>query len=159
CCTTRFTSWGSRSAERNATEGVPYKRFCRERPPWRSGLLATPRHPKSPGSLRPRRVRDSLRPVTQLESHQRRRRMRRSLFVAFCLSAVALLALVGGDAVSADKDKPTAEVPPRKGKSEKIQLFNGKDLEGWEGYQDLWSAKEGVIVAKNTKPLNYSTYL
>jgi 3-keto-disaccharide hydrolase len=50
-------------------------------------------------------------------------------------------------------------VPPRKGKSEKVELFNGKDLTGWEGYEDLWSVKDGVIVGKNTKPLKYSTYL
>ena len=85
--------------------------------------------------------------------------MRRSLFVAAGITILALLALVQGDAVSADKDKPTADVPPRKGKSEKIQLFNGKDLEGWEGYEDLWSVKEGVIVAKNTEPVKFSTYL
>ena len=28
-------------------------------------------------------------------------------------------------------------------------LFNGKDLDGWEGHKDLWSVQEGVIVAKN----------
>ena len=50
-------------------------------------------------------------------------------------------------------------MPPRKGKSETIKLFNGKDLDGWEGYTDLWSVKDGVIVGKNEKPLNYSTYL
>jgi hypothetical protein len=44
-------------------------------------------------------------------------------------------------------------------KSETIKLFNGKDLEGWEGYTDLFSVKEGVIVAKNDKPLKVSTYL
>jgi hypothetical protein len=59
---------------------------------------------------------------------------------------------------SADK-KAAPEVPPKVGKSETIELFNGKDLDGWEGYTDLWSVKDGVIVAKNTKPLKYSTYL
>jgi 3-keto-disaccharide hydrolase len=44
-------------------------------------------------------------------------------------------------------------------KSETIKLFNGKDLEGWEGYKDLWSVEDGVIVGKNDKPINYSTYL
>ncbi|MCI0682031.1 MAG: DUF1080 domain-containing protein [Gemmataceae bacterium] len=55
--------------------------------------------------------------------------------------------------------KEAPEVPPRKGKSETIKLFNGKDLTGWEGYKDLWSVKEGVIVAKNSTPIKYSTYL
>jgi len=70
---------------------------------------------------------------------------------------VGVLAVVGTEAVSADK--PAPEVPPRKGTSEKIELFNGNNLDGWEGYEDLWSVKDGVIVAKNTKPLKYSTYL
>jgi Domain of Unknown Function (DUF1080) len=58
-----------------------------------------------------------------------------------------------------DDKKPAPEVPPRVGKSETIELFNGKNLDGWEGYTDLWSVKDGVIVAKNTMPLKYSTYL
>jgi hypothetical protein len=83
--------------------------------------------------------------------------MRRWLFLAACVAVVAFSVLAGGEAVSADKAAP--EVPPRKGKSETIQLFNGKNLDGWEGYEDLWSVKEGVIVAKNTAPLKFSTYL
>src|SRR5262249_5146714 len=50
-------------------------------------------------------------------------------------------------------------VKPREGKSETIKLFDGKSLGGWAGYPDLWSVKGGVIVAKNTDPLEYSTYL
>lgn len=51
------------------------------------------------------------------------------------------------------------KVPPRKGTSETIKLFNGVDLDGWEGYKKLWSVQDGVIVAKNTKPIKFSTYL
>ena len=71
------------------------------------------------------------------------------------------LALATAVTPAADKDTPkkTADVPPRTGKSETIQLFNGKDLDGWEGFEDLWSVKDGVIVAQNTKPLTFSTYL
>jgi hypothetical protein len=50
-------------------------------------------------------------------------------------------------------------VKPREGKSETIQLFDGKTLDGWVGYEDLWGVKDGVIVAKNTAPLKFSTYL
>ena len=80
------------------------------------------------------------------------------------LSLTLLLAvLVGGVAVGqrpkakASKDAPV--VKPREGKSETIHLFDGKTLKGWEGYQDLWSVHDGVIVAKNTEPLMFSTYL
>ncbi len=58
------------------------------------------------------------------------------------------------------KGKSTApEVPPMQGVSEVIRLFNGKDLEGWEGHKELWSVKDGAIVAKNTEPIKVSTYL
>lgn len=50
-------------------------------------------------------------------------------------------------------------VKPREGKSEIIKLFDGKSLDGWEGYKDLWTVKDGMIVAKNSSPLKYSTYL
>src|SRR5215208_5163614 len=50
-------------------------------------------------------------------------------------------------------------VQPREGKSETIHLFDGKTLNGWEGYSDLWSVKDGVITGKNKEPLKYSTYL
>lgn len=55
--------------------------------------------------------------------------------------------------------KAAPVVPPHEGKSETIHLFDGKSLAGWEGYSDLWSVKDGIIVAKNTAPLKYSTYL
>jgi hypothetical protein len=61
-----------------------------------------------------------------------------------------------------DKDTPKKAapvVPPRQGKSETIHLFNGKDLDGWEGHANLWSVQDGVIIAKNTEPIKVSTYL
>lgn len=75
------------------------------------------------------------------------------------LAGMALL--IASLTMAADKEpaKSAPIVPPRQGKSETIQLFNGKNLEGWEGYSDLWSVKDGVIVAKSTGPLKYSTYL
>ena len=77
------------------------------------------------------------------------------------LSAVLLaLAMAGTSIYVADAGKkPAPEVPPRKGTSETIKLFNGKNLDGWEGHKHLWSVQDGVIVAKNTKPIAVSTYL
>ncbi len=59
--------------------------------------------------------------------------------------------------VARSADAP--EIPPKKGKSETIQLFNGKDLTGWKGHENLWSVKDGVIVARNEEPVPVSTYL
>jgi hypothetical protein len=72
---------------------------------------------------------------------------------AFALLAVTLLAPAD------DKKDEAPVVPPREGKSETIKLFNGKNLDGWEGNEHLWSVKNGVIVAKNTEPIMVSTYL
>lgn len=84
--------------------------------------------------------------------------MRAWLLASVCVAALAVFAVIDSEAVSADK-KAAPEIPPRKGKSEKIELFNGKDLDGWEGYDDQWSVKDGVIVAKSSRPQKFSTYL
>ena len=34
---------------------------------------------------------------------------------------------------------------------EPVQLFNGKDLTGWEGVPGLWSVKDGAITGQTTK--------
>ena len=77
---------------------------------------------------------------------------------AILAGGLLVLSAVIGSPLTAGKGK-APEIPPRKGTSETIKLFNGKNLDGWEGYQDLWSVKDGVIIAKNTKPIKYSTYL
>jgi hypothetical protein len=55
--------------------------------------------------------------------------------------------------------KEQSVVAPKRGKSEVISLFNGKNFDGWEGNEKLWSHKDGVIIAKNTEPIPVSTYL
>jgi hypothetical protein len=74
------------------------------------------------------------------------------------LATVAGLFFAAG-AFADDKDKQAPVVPPRQGKSETLKLFNGKNLEGWEGHPHLWSVQDGVIVAKNQEPIKVSTYL
>ncbi len=74
--------------------------------------------------------------------------------------AVAVLFTLGLAVLADDKPKTAPVVPPRQGKSETIDLFNGKDLDNWEGHKKtLWSVKDGVIVGHNTKPVKVSTYL
>lgn len=77
------------------------------------------------------------------------------------LLLLTAIAVSVGFAPSPAQDKKEAPVvPPREGKTEKIKLFDGKTLNGWEGYEDLWSVnKYGVIVGSNGSPLKYSTYL
>jgi hypothetical protein len=69
-----------------------------------------------------------------------------------------------GRAMGQEKSKETLKekapvVPPREGTSEKIALFNGKDLKGWKGHAKYWSVEDGTIVGKNTEPIKVSTYL
>lgn len=74
------------------------------------------------------------------------------------MALLAAFVLVVLPAVGQDK-KDIPIVEPKKGESKTIELFNGKNLDGWVGYEDLWSVKEGVIIGKNIKPIAPSTYL
>jgi len=76
----------------------------------------------------------------------------------FGIAFVLVCGLMAGSAVGQGK-KEAPVVPPLKGETKTIELFNGKNLDGWVGYEDLWSVQDGVIVAKNTKPIKISTYL
>src|SRR5437899_2097631 len=77
-----------------------------------------------------------------------------------CLAVAALAALTALAAETKEPEKKDVPVvPPKKGESKTVQLFDGKTLNGWEGYTDLWSVKDGEIVGHNKDPLKYSTYL
>lgn len=85
-----------------------------------------------------------------------------SIRLLLFLLGIGLALLVIEDGAAADKDTPQSKapiVPPRQGKSETIKLFDEKDLGGSVGHWQLWSAHDGVIVAKNTAPIRVSTYL
>jgi hypothetical protein len=85
--------------------------------------------------------------------------IRRIVPLSLFAAAALVLGALSNSGVAGGKDKKAPEIPPREGTSETIHLFNGKDLDGWEGYMDLWSVHDGVIVGKNTKPVKFSTYL
>jgi len=77
----------------------------------------------------------------------------------FCATVIGLAGLLALSVPASAEKKGTPDIPPREGKSETIKLFNGKNLDGWEGHKNLWSVEEGVIVARNSDPIKVSTYL
>ncbi len=61
--------------------------------------------------------------------------------------------------VRSPEPRAQAGSPPVKPPSETIELFDGKDLDGWEGHSKYWSVVDGTIVGKNTEEVPVSTYL
>ena len=72
------------------------------------------------------------------------------------LAALGLLAVA---LVAGGLQTPPAPAEAAPGDKEWKSLFNGKDLDGWEGHEKYWSVQDGVIIGKNTKPVPVSTYL
>ncbi len=82
--------------------------------------------------------------------------MRKFLAVITASSLIFSGQLLADDSKSstfadAVKMLPKAEKP--------IELFNGKDLTGWDGAKQYWSVDDGVIKGANEKPVPSSTYL
>lgn len=77
------------------------------------------------------------------------------------INVVAILSVLSTTGIAADKTssefaKTVEELP----KTEKpIELFNGKDLTGWDGAKQYWSVEDGVIKGANTTGVPSSTYL
>ena len=94
--------------------------------------------------------------------------MRSHLLGSFCLLAAASLALADDAAVKSPANQAT--IPPLSGKlGTPIQLFNGKDLDGWVWFpkpakpvatapetkiDDVWSVEDGLLKSKG-KPTGY----
>jgi hypothetical protein len=72
--------------------------------------------------------------------------------------SIVFVVLAAGPVLAQDK-KPAPVVPPHTGESKTIHLFDGKNLDGWVGYADVWSVTDGAIVGKSDKGYKYSTYL
>jgi hypothetical protein len=82
------------------------------------------------------------------------------LVIVFMLAGFTLVAgLAEGQEKKGAPKKEAPIVPPKKGESKTFDLFNGKNLDGWEGYEDHWSVVDGVIIGKNTQQVKQSTYL
>ena len=69
------------------------------------------------------------------------------------LTVLSLVLLLAAD------DKPIARVAdlPKPDADGFITIFNGKDLTGWQGLEEYWSVKDGVI--SGTKPRTHPNRL
>src|SRR6266850_3774325 len=72
--------------------------------------------------------------------------MKMRTWTMLCLTAIAALVVARDVSAQAEKDD---------------QIFNGKDLTGWDGNPKLWSVKDGAIVGQTTadNPLKGNTFL
>jgi len=87
--------------------------------------------------------------------------MKRILCIGIIIAAAAL---PGWRAAYAGEEKPAAPaglIPAPPEPEGMIRIFNGKNLEGWEGDPRLWSVKDGVIRGETTKenPTYGNTFL
>ena len=71
----------------------------------------------------------------------------------------AFCAIIFGLPIGNAADNNAPIVPPQKGKSETIALFDRKSLDGWEGHPNRWSVSNGEIIGKNSDQVKVSTYL
>src|SRR5690349_9464041 len=71
---------------------------------------------------------------------------------------LALLLTLSPAALHAD-DAPAPTAPPEP--EGMVQLFNGKDTEGWDGDLRLWSIKDGIVHGETTaeNPAKGNTFL
>jgi len=67
--------------------------------------------------------------------------------IVILLAALIPLALWSDNSTGAAEDDATKA------------FFNGKDLDGWEGLMQFWSAKDGAIVGETKKDPGFNTFL
>jgi len=61
---------------------------------------------------------------------------------------------------AASADTAANQLTPQEKKEGYIPMFNGKDLNGWEGDPALWSVQDGVIVgSSDNHPFRVNTFL
>lgn len=77
----------------------------------------------------------------------------------FALVAIAGLSLTQPGGRAEEKKADTKTTLPPAGTDGFSTLFNGKDLTGWEGLEEYWTVKDGVISGHETKDKSKQTFL
>ncbi|MDB5353832.1 MAG: hypothetical protein JWN24_285 [Phycisphaerales bacterium] len=86
--------------------------------------------------------------------------LKRSICAALMAMGVTAVIIHAEDAPAPGTpvDHPLAEAP-KPDADGFIDIFNGKDLAGWEGLEGYWSVKDGVISGHATKEASKQTFL
>ena len=77
----------------------------------------------------------------------------RKLLSMRCVLSLALLVAAADIPSSIKADLPKSDAEGF------ITIFNGKDLTGWEGLEEYWTVKDGVISGHETKDKSKQTFL
>jgi hypothetical protein len=83
---------------------------------------------------------------------------RLGLAVLLGLGSTALL-VRAEDKPAGDANAAAVAAPPKPDAEGFIEMFNGKDLSGWEGMEGFWSVKDGVISGSEVKEKSRQTFL
>jgi len=84
------------------------------------------------------------------------------MFKPLSVAAFVALALLCAGIRAEDKPDAPARAKvelPKPDADGFMTIFNGKDLSGWEGLEDYWSVKDGVISGHETKDKSKQTFL
>src|SRR5580700_9903449 len=83
------------------------------------------------------------------------------MFKHLALVAILALGLAAGLVQTADKPAATSAKAdlPKPDEDGFITIFNGKDLTGWDGLEEYWTVKDGVISGHETKDKSRQTFL
>ncbi|MFP6765563.1 MAG: DUF1080 domain-containing protein, partial [Planctomycetaceae bacterium] len=76
-----------------------------------------------------------------------------------CILAGFLLSMQTASTSAQESQSETPLIAPRKGSTQILQAFNGRNLSGWDGQSTHWTVENGEIVGRSTEPLAVSTYL
>ena len=77
-------------------------------------------------------------------------------FLALALAAGALAAVPAAGLFAEDKPADAAAAQNEEGFE---QIFNGTDLTGWKGREDLWKVEEGALTGDAKQDPGYNTFL
>ena len=82
-----------------------------------------------------------------------------SIHIRNCVTLVLLFLAGSVQTYAKETQNGWAEQVELPASEQRVELFNGHDLTGWEGIEQYYSVEDGTIRAANEEPVPSSTYL